>query len=160
MSEKSNPTPGEPLESQANGSQSTPAEAHKVGPGRPPADTRWKKGGPSPNPRGRPRKVHSEYSRPRQGFGAGHQQEGAGIAGQSESFADARRNRRSSNFSTKPQVVIVMHMGLLLDIAKKAGIDVLGNNRQQIEQAITARDQVILDAVRRTPNWPGPGGPC
>lgn len=27
-----------------------------VGPGRPPKATRWKKGGPSPNPKGRPRK--------------------------------------------------------------------------------------------------------
>lgn len=52
MSEKSNSAQGEPLESQSNGSASTPAEAYKVGAGRPPADKRWKKGGPSPNPRG------------------------------------------------------------------------------------------------------------
>ena len=44
MSEKSNPTRGEPLESQSNRSESTPAEEYKVGPGRPPPDKRWKKG--------------------------------------------------------------------------------------------------------------------
>jgi hypothetical protein len=33
-----------------------PEEDEKVGPGRPPKKTRWKKGDPSPNPKGRPRK--------------------------------------------------------------------------------------------------------
>lgn len=32
-----------------------PADDYKVGPGRPPKETRWKKGAPSPNPKGRPR---------------------------------------------------------------------------------------------------------
>lgn len=32
---------------------------YKVGPGRPPRETRWKKGAPSPNPKGRPRKDQS-----------------------------------------------------------------------------------------------------
>jgi hypothetical protein len=31
------------------------ADDYKVGPGRPPKETRWKKGAPSPNPKGRPR---------------------------------------------------------------------------------------------------------
>ena len=34
-------------------------ENYKVGPGRPPKETRWKKGAPSPNPKGRPRKDQS-----------------------------------------------------------------------------------------------------
>jgi hypothetical protein len=32
-----------------------PADDYKVGPGCPPKETRWKKGDPSPNPKGRPR---------------------------------------------------------------------------------------------------------
>jgi hypothetical protein len=36
----------------AAGSQ---ADDYSVGPGRPPKETRWKKGAPSPNPKGRPR---------------------------------------------------------------------------------------------------------
>jgi Family of unknown function (DUF5681) len=68
MSEKSNPTRGEPLESQSNGSESTPAEEYKAGPGSPPADKRWQKGGPSPNPRGRPRKEQSMLPDVRKAF--------------------------------------------------------------------------------------------
>jgi hypothetical protein len=34
-------------------------DAYKVGPGRPPRQYRWKEGGPSPNPTGRPKKVPS-----------------------------------------------------------------------------------------------------
>lgn len=36
--------------------ETIPAAPGKVGPGHPPAHSRWKKGGPSPNPAGRPRK--------------------------------------------------------------------------------------------------------
>lgn len=32
-----------------------PADDYQVGPGRPPKETRWRKGAPSPNPKGRPR---------------------------------------------------------------------------------------------------------
>ena len=31
------------------------ADDYRIGPGRPPMETRWKKGDPSPNPKGRPR---------------------------------------------------------------------------------------------------------
>src|SRR5271167_1182741 len=68
MSEKSDPTHGAPLESQANGSQSKPIEDYKVGRGRPPADKRWQKGGPSPNPGGRPRKEQSMLPDVRKAF--------------------------------------------------------------------------------------------
>ena len=44
VAKQSSPNPGE-----------MPAEDYKVGPGRPPQETRWKKGDPSPNPKGRPR---------------------------------------------------------------------------------------------------------
>lgn len=37
-----------------------PDEHEKIGPGRPPKKHRWVKGGPSPNPRGRPRKRANE----------------------------------------------------------------------------------------------------
>jgi len=151
MSEKSDPTRGEPLESQADGSQSKPAEEYKVGPGSPPLDTRWKKGGQSPHPEGRPRKVQTSIP------DLGKALERA----ISKKVRVSRGNRKVS--LTRGEIAVEQFlnqaasgdrhaMGLLLDIAKKAGIDVLGNNRQQIEQAITARDQVILDRYveRRT----------
>jgi Family of unknown function (DUF5681) len=68
MSEKFPATHGEPLASQSNATESTPAEQCKPGPGRPPVDRRWKKGGPSPNPRGRPRKQDSMLPNVRKAF--------------------------------------------------------------------------------------------
>lgn len=44
----------------ARGAQSDRSdENYKVGPGRPPKEHTWKKGAPSPNPKGRPRKIAS-----------------------------------------------------------------------------------------------------
>jgi hypothetical protein len=40
-------------------SDSSDDGAYKVGPGRPPKQYTWKKDGPSPNPKGRPKKVPS-----------------------------------------------------------------------------------------------------
>ena len=60
--------PRQPPASQAQRSANTPAEEYKVGPGSPPPDKRWKKGGPSPNPRGRPRKDQSMLPDVRKAF--------------------------------------------------------------------------------------------
>ena len=79
MSEKPNSARGEPLESQSSATDSGPADAYKVGPGRPPRDKRWKKGGPSPNPRGRPRKDQSMRPDRQEGIRAGPHQEGPGL---------------------------------------------------------------------------------
>lgn len=49
----------DPSAEQGGGEAPDPAADDTVGPGRPPQATRWKKGGPSPNPRGRPRKDSS-----------------------------------------------------------------------------------------------------
>jgi hypothetical protein len=71
MSESSNPTYGEPLEARSNElnePNGTPAERCTVGPGHPPPDQRWKKGGPSPNPHGRPRKQQSMLPDVRKAF--------------------------------------------------------------------------------------------
>jgi hypothetical protein len=46
----------EPAAKQNDSSSANPSrEDYKVGPGRPPKETRWRKGAPSPNPKGRPR---------------------------------------------------------------------------------------------------------
>ena len=54
--------PSHPFYEKTEGAQrSDPPEenAYKVGPGRPPKEHTWKKGCPSPNPKGRPRKAES-----------------------------------------------------------------------------------------------------
>ena len=153
MSEKTDPTDGGPLESQANGSQSTPAEAHKVGPGRPPADTQWKKGGPSPNPRGRPRKDQTMRLDLRQAFEQAINKKVAVPRGDKtvrmtrveiglelllNQFAKGDRHARRD----------------LMALADKLGIDFLAKHKQTLEQALTPNYQAILEAsfARRSGN--------
>ena len=151
MSEKSDPTHGAPLESQANGSQSKPAEDYKVGRGRPPADKRWQKGGPSPNPRGRPRKEQSMLPDVR------------------KAFEQAINKKVSVPRGDKMVLMTRVEIGLeqllnqfakgeryarrdLIEYADKLGIDFLAKYKQTLEQALTPNYQAILDAyfARRT----------
>ena len=151
MSEKSNPTDGEPLESQANGSQSKPAEEYKVGPGSPPANTRWKKGGSSPNPSGRPRKGKSMLPDVRKAFELAINKRVAvprgdktvlmtrveiGLEQLLNQFAKGDRHARRD----------------LMEYADKLGIDFLAKHRQSVEEALAPSHQAILDAyvARRT----------
>jgi len=145
MSEKSDPTRGEPLESQADGSQSKPAEEHKVGPGSPPPDKRWQKGGPSPNPRGRPRKEQSMLLDLRQ------------------AFEQAINKKVSVPRGDKMVLMTRVEIGLeqllnqfakgdrharrgLMEYADKLDIDFLAKHKQTLEQALTPNYQAILEA--------------
>jgi Family of unknown function (DUF5681) len=151
MSEKSNAT--QPLESQANGSQSTPAEGHNVGPGSPPLDKRWRKGGPSPNPRGRPRKEQSLLPDVRKAFERAINKKVAvprgdktvlmtrveiGLEQLLNQFAKGERQARRD----------------LIEYADKLGIDFLANHQQTLEQALKPNYQTILDSyvARRSGN--------
>ena len=153
MSEKSNPRDGEPLESQANGSRSKPAEEYKVGPGSPPADKRWKKGGPSPNPRGRPRKEQSLLPDVRKAFEQAINKKVAvprgdktvlmtrieiGLEQLLNQFAKGERQARRD----------------LIEYADKLGIDFLANHKQTLERALKPNYQTILDSyvARRSGN--------
>jgi Family of unknown function (DUF5681) len=153
MSEKSDPTHGAPLESQANGSQSKPVEDYKVGRGRPPADKRWQKGGPSPNPGGRPRKEQSMLPDVR------------------KAFEQAINKKVSVPRGDKTVLMTRVEIGLeqllnqfakgeryarrdLIEYADKLGIDFLAKYKQTLEQALTPNYQAILDAslARRSGN--------
>jgi Family of unknown function (DUF5681) len=153
LSEKSNPTRGEPLESQSNGSESTPAEEYKVGPGRPPPDKRWKKGGPSPNPRGRPRNQQSMIPDVRKAFEQAVNKKvlvprgdrkvlmtrvEIGLEQLLNQFAKGDRHARRD----------------LMEYADKLGIDFLAKHKQTLEQALTPNYQAILEAsfARRSGN--------
>ncbi len=143
MAEKSDPT--QPLESQADGSQSTAAEAHKVGPGSPPSDKRWKKGDPSPNPLGRPRKDQSMLPDVRKAFEQAINKKvpvprgdktvlmtrvEIGLEQLLNQFAKGDRHARRD----------------LMEIADKLGIDFLAKHKQNLERALTPNYQAILDA--------------
>jgi Family of unknown function (DUF5681) len=145
MSEKSNPSRTEPPQSQSNESGSTAAEEYQVGPGRPPPDKRWKKGGPSPNPRGRPRKEQSMLPDVRKAFEQAVNKKvlvplgdrkvlmtrvEIGLEQLLNQFAKGDRHARRD----------------LMEYADKLGIDFLAKHRQDIEKAITPNHQAILDA--------------
>jgi hypothetical protein len=145
MSKESNPTHTEPRESQSNGSERTAAEEYKVGPGRPPQDKQWKKGGPSPNPRGRPRKEQSMLPDVRTAFEQAVNKKvlvprgdrkvlmtrvEIGLEQLLNQFAKGDRHARRD----------------LMEYAEKLGIDFLAKHRQDIEKAITPNHQAILDA--------------
>ncbi len=145
MSEKSNPARGEPLESQSNGPESTAAEEYRVGPGCPPPDQRWKKGGPSPNPRGRPRKQQSMLPDVRKAFEQAVNKKvlvprgdknvlmtrvEIGLEQLLNQFAKGDRHARRD----------------LMEYADKLSIDFLAKHRQTLEQALTPNYQAIVDA--------------
>ena len=153
MSEKTNPTHGEPPGSQANGSEDNPAEEYKVGPGRPPVDSRWQKGGRSPNPLGRPRKEQSMLPDVRQAFEQAINKKVAVPRGDKtvrmtrveiglelllNQFAKGDRHARRD----------------LMALADKLGIDFLAKHKQTLEQALTPNYQAILEAsfARRSGN--------
>jgi hypothetical protein len=124
MSEKSNPTHCEPLDSQANGSQSN---------------------GPSPNPRGRPRKEPSMLPDVRQ------------------AFEQAINKKVSVPRGNKTVLMTRVEIGLeqllnqfakgdryarrdLIEYADKLGIDFLAKHKQTLEQALAPDYQAILEA--------------
>ena len=144
MSEKPDSARGEPLESQSSATESGPADAYKVGPGRPPRDKRWKKGGPSPNPRGRPRKDQSMRPDVRKAFEQALTKKvlvprgdkkvlmtrvEIGLEQLLNQFAKGDRHARRD----------------LMEYADKLGIDFLSQYRQEIEEALTPNHQTILD---------------
>ncbi len=145
MSEKPDPTRGEPLESQVDGSPSTPAEAHKVGPGSPPPDKRWKKGDPSPNPGGRPRKDQSMLPDVRKAFEQAINKKvpvprgdktvlmtrlAIGLEQLLNQFAKGDRHARRG----------------LMEYADRLDIDFLAKHKQTLERALTPNYQAILEA--------------
>ena len=144
MSENSNAT-GQPPASQSNASAEHPGRRVQVGPGRPPPDKRWKKGGPSPNPRGRPRKDQSMLPDVRKAFEQALNKKVAvsrggrnvlmtrieiGFEQLLNQFAKGDRYARRD----------------IMEYADKLGIDFLAKQRQAIEETLGSNQQAILDA--------------
>jgi Family of unknown function (DUF5681) len=143
MTEKS--TPGEVVELQVDEAEKTPTAEDQAGPGRPPRDTRWKKGGPSPNPRGRPRKDQSMVPDAR------------------KALEQALSKKVLVSRGDKQVLMTRIEIGLnvllnqfakgdryarrdLMDYADRLGIDFLAQHKQSLEHALTPNHQAILDA--------------
>lgn len=154
MTEKPNPPEdleSQDLESQPDPPESTPAEASSIGPGRPPPDRRWQKGGPSPNPRGRPRKGQSIGPDLR------------------KAFEQAVNQKVAVSRGGKKALMTRVELGLeqllnqvakgdrharreLVDLAERIDFDLFGRHKQAIEDALAPSHQAILDdyVARRT----------
>lgn len=151
MTDKSIPLPDDRLESQSAAAAPSPRDEGNIGPGRPPRDTRWKKGDPSPNPRGRPRKDQSMLPDARKAF--------------EQALNKKVRVPRGDKEVLMTRIEIGLEQLLnqfakgdryarrdLLDYADKLGIDFLAPHRQVLEQVLTPNYQAILDSAlaRRT----------
>ena len=146
MSEKSNPTDGEQLNPQSGGSDSAPAEEYKVGPGRPPPDRRWKKGDPSPNPQGRPRKQQSMVPDARKALEQALNKKVLVSRGDKKVLMtriDIGFEQLLNQFAKGDRYA----RRDLMEYADKLGIDFLAKHRQAVEEALTPNYQAIFDAA-------------
>ena len=120
-------------------------EDYKVGPGRPPRNTQFKRGGPSPNPRGRPRKQETMHLDAKRAFEQAINKKirvsqadkkvfmtriEAGLEQLLNQFAKGDRYARKD----------------LMAYADKLGIDFLAAHRQTLEEALTPNLEAILHA--------------
>lgn len=145
MSENSNATGGEPLASQSNASASTPAAEYKVGPGRPPPDKRWKKGGPSPNPRGRPRKDQSMLPDLRKAFERALNKKVA-VSGGGRKVLMTRLEIGFEQLFTQFAKGDRYARRDFMEYADKLDIDFLAKHKKSLEEVLTPNYQTIIDA--------------
>lgn len=159
MSEKSDFAVGEPIESQSAEAEASPSAEDKVGPGRPPCNTRWKKGGPSPNPRGRPRKDQSMLPDVRKAFEQALNKKVPVTRGDKTVLM----NRMEIGFE---QLLNQVAKGdrharkEVMDYAGKLGIDFLAQYKQTLEEALTPNYQAILDGALARRSGAANGAPA
>jgi hypothetical protein len=125
--------------------QNNVGEEDKTGPGHPRQNSRWKKGGPSPNPRGRPRKEETMHLDAKKAFEQAINKKfrvsqadkkvfmtriEAGLEQLLNQFAKGDRYARKD----------------LMAYADKLGIDFLAAHRQSLQKALAPNLQAILDA--------------
>jgi Family of unknown function (DUF5681) len=121
-----------------------PDPEYKVGPGRPPAEHRFKKGGPSPNPKGRPRKdatalpdvkkIFEEALNKKYKFKRGDKdvfltRTALGIDQLLNQFAKGDRYARRD----------------MIEMAVKFGVDLLAGQKGRIEEALSLSHEAILE---------------
>jgi Family of unknown function (DUF5681) len=145
MSENSIPPSGDSDNPRSVAAPPSPAKEDNVGPGRPPRDTRWKKGGPSPNPRGRPRKDQSM------------------LPDLKKIFEQALKKKVTVSRGGREVSMTRLDIGVeqllnqvasgdrharreVMEIAAKYGIDIWGEHQQAIEAALAPNHQAILDS--------------
>lgn len=127
------------------GGENLPDPEYKVGPGRPPKEHQFKKGAPSPHPKGRPRKD-------------------ATLAPDLKKALEDALNKKVPVKSGERQVLISKAvLGIeqlvnqfakgdrharrdLMDMAAKLGVDLLAGQKGRIEEALSISHAAILDS--------------
>jgi Family of unknown function (DUF5681) len=133
--DESNRTGDDASPTQHDSAQKNAAEEDRTGPGHPPRNSRWKKGGPSPNPKGRPRKEQTMLPDLKQAL--------------EQAFNKKVRVSRGDKKVLMTRIDIGLEQLLnqvakgdrhawrvLMDIAAKAGIDFQARHKQILEEAL------------------------
>jgi hypothetical protein len=144
---------GEASDIGSNEVPSTVAEEYKVGRARPPRDTRWKKGGSSPNPLGRPRKEQSVLPDLKRVFEQALKKKVRVSRGDRKFFLtrlEIGLEQLLNQFAAGDRHA----RDYLIKLAEKAGVDLLAKHKQSVEEALAPSHQAILDGyvARRTAN--------
>src|SRR6266446_9095621 len=137
------PEPSDDLSATDTGSP--PDQDYKVGPGHPPLENQFRKGAPSPNPKGRPRKdatiapdlkkaledALNKKVRVKRGEAQVLLSKAVlGIEQLVNQFAKGDRNARRD----------------LMDMAKELGVDLLAGQKGKLQEVLQPSHQAILDA--------------
>lgn len=120
----------------------------RVGPGRPPNEHKWKRGGPSPNPKGRPKKKPTMQPDLKKAL------EDA----LNETVTATQGDRKIT--LTKAQLGIQQLINQyakgdryarrdLMDFATRLGVDLSAGSREAIEEALGATHESIIEAALR-----------
>jgi hypothetical protein len=153
------------IEEQKSDPPSPPAEEpasereYKIGPGRPPLETRFKKGAASPNPKGRPRKNATLQPDLKKALEDALNEKVSVKKGDS----DIRLSKATLGIE---QLVTQFAKGDryarrdIMDMAAKLGVDLLAGQRSKLEEVISPDHQVLLAAyVARQPRPANPPPP-
>lgn len=144
QSDEPNRTGDESAPTQHDGAQNNATEADKIDRGHPPRDTRFQKGQPSPNPKGRPRKGQSMIPDLKELF------EQALNKKVRVSRGDKKVLMTKLELSFEQQLNQAVKgdrhaLRLLMDIAPKVGVDFQAKHKQILEEALAPSYQAILD---------------
>jgi hypothetical protein len=142
------PNPGgeDALPPQHDGAQTHAGEPHKIGRGQPPRNTRWKKGGPSPNPKGRPRKGQTM------------------LPDLKKALEQALNQKVLVSRGAKKALMTRIDIGLeqllnqvaqgdrhawraVMDVSAKVGLDFQAQHKHALQEALAPNHQAILDAA-------------
>jgi hypothetical protein len=135
-----------PSPTQHDGAQNNAGEEDKTGPGRPPRDTRFKKGQPSPNPKGRPRKRQSMLPDVRKLLEQAMNKK-IPVARGAKKILMTRLQLSLEQLVNHAAKGDRHALRLVLNIAGEIGMDSQAKHNQALEEALAPNHEAILNAA-------------